>query len=138
MLLQWQLLAVQARPSAVPSRAMHFSELLRAQSVSREILLHPSTLLAVRRQYQAESTLNHPYWSLPMQQTQSISESSSQLRKVSQPHVISATSPTRLLAKQPFARPVRVAVPVRPPWVPSSVSVSAAAELKQQQHTGQR
>jgi hypothetical protein len=121
ILLQWQLAAVQQRPSAMPSRAMHFSELLRAQSVSREILLHPSTLLAARKQYQAESSLNHPYWSLPMQPTQSIVESSPRLRNVSQPHVISATSPvtpTRLLAQQPSQKPMRVAVTVRPPWVP--------------------
>jgi hypothetical protein len=145
MLLQWYMLAVRTRPSPVPSRAMHFSELLRAQSMSRQILLQPSALLAVRKQSQEESALNHPYWSLPMQPPQSILASSPQQRanspqqrNVLQPRVISAALPIRFLAQQPSQKPMRIAAPVRPPWVPTSVAFNAAVELKQQQHMGQR
>ena len=138
VLLQWCLLAAQARPSAFPTRAMHFSELLRAQSVSRQILLQPSTLLALRKQSQHESALNHPYWSKPLHTELELSSLRS---KLPQPHVISATkSPSSPPAHSAWERSSqqtsRAAAAARPPWVPANVVVTATTETKR--HMGPR
>jgi len=139
MLLQWHSIAAQSRPSPFPTRAMHFSDLLRAQSVSRQILLQPSTLLALRKQAQDETALSHPYWSQPLQSSHSVPAAVSATKsKLPQPHVITATtnSPSRSPLERQSQKLARVAVPTRPPWVPANVAVTAMAESKW--HTGPR
>jgi hypothetical protein len=137
MLLQWHALAVQARPSTLPTRAMHFSDLLRAQSMSRQILLQPSALLALRKQSQDESALSRPYWSEPLLEQQSVAAIALPQHRLAQPHIISAKiSPSRPLSERLPPKTIRNSVPVRPPWIPANVAVAATTEFKR--HTGPR
>jgi len=134
-LLLWRLVAVAARPSPFPTRAMHFSELFRAQASSRQILLQPSALLALRQQSADESAFKRPYWSQPLQQ-QAIAWNPQPI-KLPQPHVIVAkASPASPLSQQSSQTLSRLATPSRPPWVPTSAASTVAAESKR--HTGSR
>jgi hypothetical protein len=136
MLLQWRIVAVAARPSPFPTRAMHFSELLRAQASSRHILLQPETLLALRQQSTDESAFKRPFWTQPLM-PQGISSTPPPHSKLPQPHVIVAkVSPSFLVSQQPSQTLSRLAASSRRPWVPTSVAVTVMAESKR--NTGPR
>jgi hypothetical protein len=111
---------------------MHFSELLRAQSISREILLQPSTLLALRNRCEDESAQHNMFWSQPLH-----SASPSYQRYLPNTHVISAKAfPSGPTPEKPSMKVSRIVSPARPAWVPSSVAVTGAAESKRR--TGPR
>lgn len=133
MLLQWHMVAAQERVSPFPSRAMHFSELLRAQSISREILLQPSTLLALRHQSQDQSTHKNIFWSQPLHPGSLPSQIYSP-----KTHVITANaSPTGPVSERPSTRISRIVPYGRPAWIPSSLAVTGAGG-QSKQRTGLR
>ena len=136
MLLQWHGVAVQGRVDRLPTRAMHFSDLLRAQSISREILLQPSTLLALRTQSRDEAAQKHMYWSQPMQSEESILASLPSQGHFPKTHVILATaSPSSPALEKLSLKVSRIISPARPAWVPTSV---AGGAVESKRRTGPR